>query len=183
MRRFAPLAAVVVLAALAAGCGGDDGGDEAEAVEPATWASGFCDALQTFTTSISNAGEGLAGEGLPSGEQIIDAIDNAAEAASTFADDLSELGSPDVPSGEEISNELESAAREAGETFEEVKNEVDGEIDDATDVAVQAGNIAAAAQTALDGIRDATNRLQELDVEGTLTEALESASECTGIGG
>ncbi len=88
-----------------------------------------------------------------------------------------------MPSGEEITTELESAAREAGETFEEVKDEVDGEIDDATDVAVQAGNIAAAAQTALEGIRDATNRLQELDVEGTLTEALESASECTDIGG
>ena len=184
VRRLAPLLLVVLLlAALAAGCGGDDSGDESEAVEPATWAAGFCDALKTFTTGISEAGEDLAGEGLPSGEAIVDAIDNAADAASTFADDLRELGAPDVPSGEEISAELESAAREAGETFDAVKDEVGGEIDDAADVAVQAGKIAEAAQTALAGIGEATNRLQELDVEGRLTEALESASECADFGG
>jgi methyl-accepting chemotaxis protein len=182
VRRLAPLLLVVLLlAALAAGCGGDDSGDESEAVEPGTWASGFCDALKTFTTGISEAGEDLAGEGLPSGEAIVDAIDRAADAASTFADDLRELGAPDVPSGEEISAELESAAREAGETFDAVKDDV-GEIDDAADVAVQAGKIAEAAQTALAGIGEATNRLQELDVEGRLTEALESASECTDLG-
>jgi len=109
-------------------------------------------------------------------------IDNAATAASTFADDLRELGRPDVPSGEEIQNELETAATAAGETFEAVKDDVD-DIDNATDVAVVAGAIAEAAQTALTGIQAATNRLQELDVEGTLTSALEGASECTNLGG
>ena len=115
MKRLASaLVLVLALAALAAGCGGDDcsdGGDEA--VEPATWASGFCDALQTFTTGISDAGSELAGEGIPSSDEIIEVIDNAATAASTFADDLRELGRPDVPSGEEIQNELETAASEA----------------------------------------------------------------------
>jgi hypothetical protein len=174
---------VLALAALAAGCGGDDssdGGDEA--VEPATWASGFCDALQTFQTGISDAGSDLAGEGIPSSDEIIDVIDNAATAASTFADDLRELGRPDVPSGEEIQNELETAASAAGETFEAVKDEVD-DIDNATDVAVVAGAIAEAAQTALTGIQAATNRLQELDAEGTLASALAGASECTNLGG
>ena len=184
MKRLAStLVLLLALAALAAGCGGDDssdGGDEA--VEPATWASGFCDALQTFTTGISDAGSDLAGDGIPSSDEIIEVIDNAATAASTFADDLRELGRPDVPSGEEIQNELETAASAAGETFEEVKDEV-GDIDNATDVAVVAGAIAEAAQTALTGIQAATNRLQELDVEGTLTSALEGASECTNLGG
>ena len=184
MKRLASgLVLVLAVAALASGCGGDDssdGGDEA--VAPATWASGFCDALQTFTTGISESGAGLTDDGIPSSEQIIEAIDNAADAASTFADDLRELGRPDVPSGAEIQNELETAAREAGETFEDVKDEVGDDIDNATDVAVVAGAIAEAAQTALTGIQAATNRLQELDVEGALTEALESASECTELG-
>jgi len=183
MRRLALAVALLLsLAMLAAGCGGDDGGGD-EAVEPTSWASGFCDALKTFTTGISEAGSGLAGEGLPSSDEIVAAIDNAAEAASTFADDLQELGRPDVPSGEEIQTELENAAREAGETFDAVKDEVDSDIDSATDVAVVAGAIAEAAQTALTGIQAATNRLQELDVEGTLTSALQSVEECTGIGG
>ena len=186
MRRPATaLALVLVLAvaALAAGCGGDDSGGGAEAVEPATWASGFCEALQTFTTGISESGSGLAGEGLPSGDEIVDAIDKAAAAATAFAEDLRELGRPDVPSGEEIVSALETAAREAGETFEGVKDDIDVEIENAADVAVVAGAIAEAAQTALTGIQTATNRLQELDVEGTLTDALEGASECTGISG
>jgi len=184
MRRLALAVALLLsLAMLAAGCGGDDDGGGDEAVEPTSWASGFCSALKTFTTGISEAGSGLGGAGLPSGDEIVEAIDNAADAASTFADDLRELGRPDVPSGEEIQTELENAAQEAGETFDSVKDEVDGEIDSATDVAVVAGAIAEAAQTALTGIQAATNRLQELDVEGTLTSALQSVEECTGIGG
>jgi hypothetical protein len=183
MRRLA-LAAVLVLslAMLAAGCGGDDDGGD-EAVEPTSWASGFCDALSTFTTGISEAGSELTGGGLPSGDEIVEAIDNAAAAASTFADDLRELGRPDVPSGEEIQSELETAADEASETFDSVKDDVEGEIDSASDVAVVAGAIAEAAQTALTGIQAATNKLQELDVEGTLTSALQSVEECTGLGG
>ncbi len=177
------MALVLALAALAAGCGRDDDGGGDEAVEPTSWASGFCDALKTFTTGISEAGTGLAGDGLPSGDEIVEAIDNAADAATTFADDLRAHGRPDVPSGEEIQSELETAAQEAGETFDSVKDEVDGDIDSATDVAVVAGAIAEAAQTALTGIQAATNRLQELDVEGTLTSALQSVEECTGIGG
>ncbi len=110
-------------------------------------------------------------------------IDNAASAASTFADDLRALGKPDVPSGEEIQNELETAADEAGQTFDDVKDEVDDEIDSAADVATVAAAITTAAQTALTGIQAATNRLQELDVEGALTSAFQSASECTGVGG
>jgi len=182
MRRIAAaLVLVVALAVLAAGCGGDDADGGDEAVAPATWASGFCDALKTFTTSISEAGSGLTGAGLPSSDEIIEVIDNAASAASTFADDLRALGKPDVPSGEEIQNELETAADEAGQTFDDVKDDVD-EIDSAADVATVAAAIATAAQTALTGLQAATNRLQELDVEGALTSALQSASECTGVG-
>jgi hypothetical protein len=184
VRRLASaLVLVLALAALAAGCGGDDSSDGGgEAVEPATWASGFCNALKTFSTGISEAGSDLTGQGIPSSDEIISVIDNAAAAASTFADDLRELGRPDVPSGEEIQTELENAAEEAGKTFDAVKDEIDGEIDNATDVAVVAGAIAEAAQKALTGIQTATNRLQELDVEGALQSALEGASECTGIG-
>jgi hypothetical protein len=186
MRRIAfalGLGLVFALAALAAGCGGDDSDGGDEAVAPATWASGFCDALKTFTTNISEAGSGLTGSGLPSSDEIIEVIDNAASAASTFADDLRALGKPDVPSGEEIQSELETAADEAGQTFEDVKDEVDDEIDSAADVATVAAAITTAAQTALTGIQAATNRLQELDVEGALTSALQDASQCTGVGG
>ena len=180
-RAAAGVALLVVLAALAAGCGGDSGGDEA--VEPATWAAGFCEALEAFTTGISESGSGLTGEGLPSSAEIREAIDAAAAAASTFADDLGELGRPDVASGEEISSALETAARDAGETFEAVKDDVATEIEDAGDVAAVADAIADAARTALTGIQEATNRLQELDVDGTLTGALEGAPACSNLGG
>ena len=184
MRRpSALLALVAVLALVAAGCGGGASSDSSnEAVAPETWASGFCDALSTFTKGISEAGSGLTGDGLPSSDAIVEAIDNAGQAATTFADDLRELGRPDVPSGEEIQNELETAADEAGQTFEDVRDEVNGEVNSAADVAVVAGAIATAAQKALTGIQAATNKLQELDVQGTLTSALQNVDECTGIG-
>ncbi len=182
-RRASLLVLVLVLAGLAAGCGGDDGdsSEAADPVEPATWASGFCEAFKTFSTGISEAGSDLAGDGLPSGDEIVQAIDNAGQAATAFADDLRELGRPDVPSGEEIASTLETAAEDASKTFEDAKDEV-GEVDNVTDVAVAAGNIAEATQAALATFGAALERVQELDVESTLTEALESTSECVGLG-
>lgn len=175
------LLAAVAVAVAATGCGGGDGGGEA--ADPAGWAAGFCQALTRFTEGISESGEGLEGEGLPSGEAVVGAVRSAAEAAGTFADELRELGAPDVASGEEIADVLTGAARDAEAAFREAEDEVGGEITSATDVAVQAGEIAAAAQRALNGIRDATNRVQELDADGRLEEALRSAPECRGVSG
>ncbi len=64
-----------------------------------------------------------------------------------------------------------------------MKDDVAAEIEDAGDVAAVAGAIADAARTALTGIQEATNRLQELDVDGTLTGALEGAPACSNLGG
>jgi hypothetical protein len=110
-------------------------------------------------------------------------VRSAAEAAGTFSDDLRELGPPDVASGDEIIATLTDAASSAEATFRDIEDEVGGEITSAADVAVRAGKIAAAAQKALTGIRDATNRLQELDVDGQLAAALSAAAECKDVGG
>ena len=91
-------------------------------------------------------------------------------------------GAPDVPSGEEISSSLETAADDARQAFEDVEDEVDGPIEDASDVAVVAGAIAEATQKALTEIGEATANLQELDADGTLRAELEDAAECTGLG-
>ncbi len=173
---------VVALALVAAGCGGDDDNGSEGATEPATWAAGFCQALERLSEGISESGSGLTDDGLPTSDQVVAAVEEAGEAVSTFADDLRELGAPDVPSGEEISSSLETAADDARQAFEEVEDEVDGPIEDASDVAVVAGAIAEAAQKALTEIGEATANLQELDADGTLRAELEDAAECTGLG-
>ena len=99
----------------------------------------------------------------------------------TFGDDLRELGTPDLPSGEEISSRLETAVDDARQAFEDVEDEVGGEIDDASDVAVAAGAIAEATQKALTAIGEATANLEELDSDGTLRNELEDAGECAGL--
>lgn len=174
---------IVAIAVAAAGCGGDDGGSGggADATEPATWASGFCTAIKSFSTNISESGSSLGGEGLPSSDDVVQAVRNAAEAAGTLADDFRELGAPDVPDGAEIQSALESAADEAEEIFAAVEPDLTGTIDDASDVAVEAGKIAEAAQKALARLGEATDRAEELNVDGTLEDALEAATECEGI--
>ena len=172
---------VLALAAVAAGCGGDDGGSEEGATEPATWSAGFCEALERLGEGISESGSGLAGDGLPSSEEVTEAVEQAGAAVTTFGDDLSELGTPDLPSGEEISSRLETAVDDARQAFEEVEDEIGGEIEDASDVAVAAGAIAEATQKALTAIGEATANLEELDSDGTLREELEDAAECAGL--
>ncbi|HET9939135.1 MAG TPA: hypothetical protein VFQ28_10095 [Gaiella sp.] len=183
MMRLVLLGAVVgALALVAAGCGGDDESSGSGATEPATWAAGFCQAVEQLGKSISEAGQGLTGDGLPSRDEIVQAVDNAAEAVDTFADDLSALGRPDVPSGEEIQSSLQTATDDARQAFDDAKGDLDEEIDSATDVAAAAGAIAQATQTALTAIGQATSNLQELDSDGTLRAELEDAAECVGIG-
>ena len=185
MRARLPLVlTVALLAAVAAGCGGngdgDDGGSDG-GTEPATWAAGFCEALERLGEGISESGSGLAGDGLPSSEEVVEAVEKAGAAVTTFGDDLRELGTPDLPSGEEISSRLETAVDDARQAFEEVEAEVGGEIEDASDVAVAAGAIAEATQTALTAIGQATANLEELDSDGTLRNELEDAAECAGL--
>ena len=60
MRRLLVLGAVIgALALVAAGCGGDDESSGSGATEPATWAAGFCQAVEQLGESISEAGTGL----------------------------------------------------------------------------------------------------------------------------
>ena len=184
MRRVLVLGAVVgALALVAAGCGGDDESSGSGATEPATWAAGFCEAVEQLGESISEAGAGLAGDGLPSRDEIVEAVDNAAAAVDQFRIDLSDLGTPDVPSGEEITSSLETATDDARQAFDDARDDVDTEIDSATDVAMAAGAIAEATQQALSAIGQATAGLQELDADGSLRAELEDAAECVGLGG
>jgi hypothetical protein len=183
MRRLVVLgAAVGALALVAAGCGGDDESSGSGATEPATWAAGFCQAVEQLGKSVSEAGAGLAGDGLPSRDELVEAIDSAAAAVDQFKDDVSALGAPDVPSGEEIKSSLETASDDARQAFDDAKADVDDEIDSATDVAAAAGAIAQATQQALAAIGEATSGLQELDADGTLRAELEDAAECVGLG-
>ena len=180
-RRHAPIVAVVALALVASGCGGEGNDSASGTTEPGPWAAGFCEAIKAFSTNISESGNALQGDGLPSGDDVVDAVRTAAAAAGTLADDFRELGAPSVPNGEEIQEALEGAADDARETLAAVESSVGGPIEDASDVAIQAGEIAEAAQQALAGLGAATDRIQELDTGGTLEAALEAASECVGI--
>lgn len=175
-----PLVLSVLALAVAAGCGADGDGDS---VDPSTWATGFCQALTRFSDGISESGGELEGEGLPSGDQVVGAVRSAGAASGAFAAELRELGPPDVPNGDEINVALTDAAGEAETAFQELEGEVGGEITDATDVAARARKIAAAAQKALEGIGRATTRLQELDADGQLANALQAAPECADLGG
>ncbi len=182
MKRRPALLVVVAttLVLVAAGCGGDENGSSDDRTDPGRWAAGFCDAITAFSTNISESGKALQGDGLPSGDDVVEAVRTAAAAAGTLADDFRGLGAPDVPDGEEIQAALENAADDARETFASVEGDIGGPIEDASDVAVQAGKIAEAAQKALAGLGEATDRMQAL-AGGTLEDALEAASECAEI--
>jgi len=97
MKLTAALASLLVLAVLAAGCGGGGGKDTTSAQD---WADGVCSAINTWTDSLSSAGQSLSGGNL-SKDSLESAAGDVKDATSQLKDDLSGLGTPDTKSGDQ----------------------------------------------------------------------------------
>ena len=107
-------------ASLAAGCGGDGGGDSS-ATE---WAGDVCSAITTWTDSITSTADSLSGGNL--GEDALrSAVDDLASATSDFVDDVRGLGTPDTEAGEQAKESLDQLADEVDENLSTMQDAVD----------------------------------------------------------
>lgn len=155
---------VLVVAALAAGCGGDDE-DSNEA-----WADDVCGSVSSWIDSVREAADSVTqGQG-----SVDDAVDDVKSATEQLDDDLRGLEPPEAAEQvqgtiEQLLDQLQSGVR----TIESaVENASGGEALAAlSTIGATISTMSEAVQSALDDLRDA-------DTGETLRQAFEDSDDC-----
>ena len=174
MRAVCSVAAVLALAALVAGCGGDD--------EPGAtdWANDVCSAFSEWTTSLESAAEPLR-TGEVSRNSIDAAVSGLSEATEEFVGDIRALQPPDTEAGDEAKEELDGLADDLSDGVDEIRDTVESASGvNAGAALAEVGNsltrMASAAQSAL-------SRIEGLDASGELESAFRDAPACEELAG
>jgi hypothetical protein len=170
------LASLLVLALLAAGCGGSSGGGSSETKSPQEWADGVCSAINTWTDSLRSASKSVTGGNL-SENSLKQAATDLKDATAQLKDDLNGLGKPDLESGDKAKQSVDTLSSQ-------ISADVD-KIDSALKSAQSGGGIVNAVTTVTSTIstmgtqvQTTFNQLKGLDPAGELKSAFENASSC-----
>lgn len=167
---------ILVLALVAAGCGGSD----EESDPTAAWAAGFCTALTDWTDSLQDVTSQFTDTSNLSEDGLRSAAEDARTATEQLVDDIRGLGAPETESGEEIRASLEELATTLEAEVEKISEAVDG----ASGITGLASAIteASASLSAMGGaFAGALEAMEGSDVDGELQAALEDSPECAGI--
>jgi ABC-type transporter Mla subunit MlaD len=161
----------LLLLALAAGCGGDDGGDSV-----AEWADDVCSAGTNWTESVTATAQSLSGGGLDQ-EEVRGAVGDLEDATRDFAQDLRALGPPDTGTGDEAEAALDDLAGDIEESVAEMKTAVDG-VSSASEALAAVTAVSAILTTMGEQLAATLARLDTLDPQGELEAAFEEADAC-----
>jgi methyl-accepting chemotaxis protein len=176
-RRLALAGAILALAGIAAGCGGDD---EANSTEE--WASAFCSAITDWTDELESVTSQFSDTSNLSQDGLQSAAEDVRTATEQLTDDLRDLGAPPTESGDQV----EAALDELSETLEgetaEIEERADG-ISGITDVPDAIQDMSGSLSAMATAFSTALTAVQNADVGGELQAALEDSPECAGIPG
>ena len=176
MKLTAALASLLVLAVLAAGCGGGGGKDTTSAQD---WADGVCSAINTWTDSLSSAGQSLSGGNL-SKDSLESAAGDVKDATSQLKDDLSGLGTPDTKSGDQAKQTTD----ELSKNIQQGVDTIDGAVKDATNggsIVTALTTVTSTLSTMASQMQTAFGQLEKLDPGGELESAFKNASSCKNL--
>ena len=170
MRAVVAVAAVVVLAFLAAGCGSDKSSES----NPTTdWANGVCGAVTTYRQSVTDAADSLKSNVSQAGFK--DATNQVQKATDTFVDKIKSLGKPETNAGEQAKTTLDTLSGQLQTGLDTVKNAGDQGL-------VQSlSTVTTALATAQTQIKTAFDQLKGLDAQGELSDAFKQASACDSL--
>ena len=126
------LLTAIVLAFVAAGCGGgDDGGngDNASATEPSAWAASVCGALGNWVKSLQAGSQDLSSSLRNTKDMktvkagFVTFLEDAEESSGEMVDKVEETGPPDVSQGEAIQDDLVETLGEVQQSFSKAVDE------------------------------------------------------------
>jgi hypothetical protein len=173
-------AVVTALALVAAGCGSDSSSGDATQ----DWANGLCTSLTTWSDSMQSAATTLQDTSSLSVDTIKGAIDDVVTATSTLASDVSELGRPDTEAGQEAEETVSALADTLQTDAETLQQALDsGSSGGLTGLLENISTITSTLGSMANAVGQAFSDLEDLDAEGELETAFESADACSDIAG
>ena len=176
MRHSFPVALVLVVALLAAGCGSKK---SSETTSTADWANSVCSAITTWTSSIKAVGDLFFDSkgGNLSKESLQSHVDDVEAATETLRSDLRGLGKPNTQSGQQAKDLVDQLASDLKTEIDSIKQTVDG-ASGYTGAVTAAAAVSTTLVTMGDQISSTFKSLQELDAKGELQTAFQHASSC-----
>ena len=165
---------VLSLVGMAAGCGGDD---ESETDPTAAWASDFCTAVTTWKDELDSIASDFSSPSDLSEESIKSAAEEAKSATDTLRDTLRDLGAPDTASGQQIQDAVDGFSNTVEDETAKIQDAADG-VSSITELPAAISTISTSVSAILTAGSEATQTIEDADVDGELRTAFENSPEC-----
>ena len=170
---------MLALVGVAAGCGGDDEGDDDST---AAWASSFCTAITDWRDDVEGVTSQFSDTSNLSQDGISSAAEDVRDSTESLVDELQDLGAPPTESGDEIRTALESLSDTLDTESSQIQETADG-VSGLTDIPSAITEITASVSAMATAFSSALSTVQDADVDGEIETALDDAPECSGISG
>ena len=155
---------VLVLALLAAGCGGD------EEDSNAAWADDVCGSVSSWVDSVRDAAESVTqGEG-----SVDDAVEDVKSATDQLDDDLRGLEPPEA--AEQVQDTIEQLLDQLQSGVRTIENAVDNA--SGGEALAALSTIGATISTMSEAVQSALDDLRDADTGETLRQAFEDSDSC-----
>jgi hypothetical protein len=171
------LAAIIVLALVAAGCGGGEG----SSAEEEAWANEVCTSIASWRTEVqtiaTDAAQAVTEPGATR-DTVEGAIDDGLQATETLLEDLRGAVPPDTSEGDEAKAAVDAFLDDVSSANDEVESALADLPEGAGLAAIVAelSGLATSLQTTVESGRALVTELTELG--GTMQEAFENADSC-----
>lgn len=176
VRRPLSVLAVLLVAAIAAGCGGD----ESEEDPTAAWASGFCTAITNWTDDLKDITSQFSDTSNFNEEALKSAADDAKSATDTLVGDLDDLGTPDTPSGEEVRTAVDNLSNTLDSEATKIEDTAQG-VDSVADLPSAITTMSTSLTAMSTAFTNTLTSIQNADVQGELQTAIDDSPDCDEI--
>jgi hypothetical protein len=169
----AVFAAVVMVGAVAAGCGGNS-----QSTSTSDWANSLCSGLVTWSTSVRTAAGSLKGN--VSESSLKSASGDITKATDKLESDLKGLGKPDTEAGDKAKDTVDTLSGQLKTDVETINNAVKG-TSGASGVLQAVSTVSSTLVTVGNQVRAAFTDLQKVDTKGELEKAFRNADACKSL--
>ncbi len=178
MRRALAVATLAFVAAVAAGCGGND--ETADEDPTAAWASGFCTAVTTWRDDLESITSQFSDTSNFSEEALRSAADDADSATDQLVDDLRALGRPETESGEEVESSIEELSTTLENEAAAIEDTAQG-VSGLAELPSAISSISTSLSAMATAFADTWTVIQNASVDSELETAFEDSPECEQI--
>ena len=156
--------------------------DNSGSAETAAWADSVCSTVADWRSAITSLAD--MSSGTLSRDTLREGLDDAQEATETLLRELRDLGPPDTEAGNELEAELDAATDELEERYENLKAGAEEalETEGTTDFLRALADLAPDVQGLLTSVSTMIDSLQNSDVAGEssdeVRDAFENSEQC-----